>query len=62
MDQKIRELAYRKWEEAGYPHGDGVNFWLEAENYLKEVQGGRSKSKPSKVAAKTSTKGAKSRK
>jgi hypothetical protein len=31
---KIRELAYQKWELAGYPQGDGINFWLEAE---KEV-------------------------
>jgi hypothetical protein len=53
MDQEIRELAYCKWAEAGYPHGDGVSFWLEAENYLKEVKG----SPKSKVAAKTSTSG-----
>jgi hypothetical protein len=30
-DCEIRELAYRKWEIAGCPAGDGVAFWLEAE-------------------------------
>jgi hypothetical protein len=29
--QVIREAAYRRWEEAGRPEGDGVEFWLEAE-------------------------------
>lgn len=28
---EIAELAYQKWQEAGEPHGDGVDFWLEAE-------------------------------
>ena len=30
----IRELAYEKWEHAGWPQGDGVTFWLEAEHEL----------------------------
>ena len=30
-DEAIRELAYRKWEAAGCPAGDGFDFWLEAE-------------------------------
>ena len=29
--QAIREAAYRKWEQAGRPSGDGLRFWLEAE-------------------------------
>jgi hypothetical protein len=29
--QAIREAAYYKWEQAGRPIGDGVRFWLEAE-------------------------------
>lgn len=33
-EQKIRELAYTKWQEAGTPPGDGVSFWLEAETEL----------------------------
>ena len=24
---EVRLLAYRKWEEAGSPTGDGVEFW-----------------------------------
>jgi len=27
----IRLCAYQKWEHAGKPAGDGVQFWLEAE-------------------------------
>ncbi|HET6572235.1 MAG TPA: DUF2934 domain-containing protein [Fimbriiglobus sp.] len=34
-EQAIRELAYAKWEEAGRPPGDGVQFWLAAERELK---------------------------
>jgi hypothetical protein len=30
----VRQRAYKKWEEAGRPSGDGVNFWLEAEREL----------------------------
>lgn len=33
--EKIREAAYRKWEAAGSPCGDGVDFWLAAEAELK---------------------------
>jgi len=33
--EKVRELAYYKWERAGYPSGDGLNFWLEAETELQ---------------------------
>jgi len=33
-DQDIRLCAYRKWEAAGKPTGDGVQFWLEAEQEL----------------------------
>ena len=32
--EQIRQLAYRKWEAAGSPPGDGVPFWLEAEREL----------------------------
>jgi hypothetical protein len=30
----IRFCAYRRWERAGRPAGDGVQFWLEAEQEL----------------------------
>jgi Protein of unknown function (DUF2934) len=33
-DEDIRLCAYQKWEAAGKPTGDGVQFWLEAEQEL----------------------------
>jgi signal recognition particle GTPase len=35
--EDIRLCAYRKWESAGKPTGDGIQFWLEAQQEL--VQG-----------------------
>ncbi len=32
--QDIRLCAYQKWELAGKPVGDGVQFWLDAEHEL----------------------------
>ncbi len=29
--ESIRDAAYFRWEAAGCPCGDGVEFWLEAE-------------------------------
>ena len=29
--EKIREAAYYKWEAAGSPCSDGIEFWLQAE-------------------------------
>lgn len=31
---KIREAAYHRWQAAGCPSGDGVQFWLQAEAEL----------------------------
>jgi hypothetical protein len=31
QEDEIRPLAYQKWEEAGCPASDGVEFWLAAE-------------------------------
>ena len=36
LEENIRMCAYRKWEAAGRPAGDGVQFWLEAERELVE--------------------------
>ena len=33
-EEQLRERAYHKWEEAGCPCGDGVEFWLQAEAEL----------------------------
>ena len=35
-DEDIRLAAYQKWEAAGKPAGDGVQFWLQAEQELVE--------------------------
>jgi hypothetical protein len=36
--EEIRLLAYRKWQEAGCPAGDGVEFWLTAEAEIVRVR------------------------
>jgi len=36
--EAIRLCTYRKWEAAGKPSGDGVNFWLEAEQELSQAK------------------------
>lgn len=33
--EDIRMAAYLKWEAAGKPEGDGVQFWSEAEQELQ---------------------------
>lgn len=38
FDMAVRELAYFKWEAAGFPEGDGFDFWLEAERELRGNQ------------------------
>ena len=36
-EEEIRELAYRIWQEEGYPQGHEVQHWLKAEAlWLKE--------------------------
>lgn len=35
-DNAIRERAYLLWEKAGSPPGDGINFWLQAEQELQK--------------------------
>jgi hypothetical protein len=38
--EAIRLLAHGKWEAAGCPAGDGVDFWLEAEREVNAEQSG----------------------
>jgi hypothetical protein len=35
--EQIRLLAYQKWEAAGRPPGDGVEFWYAAERELRDL-------------------------
>ncbi|MCE9606032.1 MAG: DUF2934 domain-containing protein [Planctomycetia bacterium] len=37
-EEAIRLCAYRKWESAGKPSGDGVEFWLAAEHESATAQ------------------------
>jgi len=30
-DEEIRQVAYKLWQEEGYPHGYEVQHWLKAE-------------------------------
>ena len=33
----IRDLAYAKWELAGCPCGNGIEFWLDAEQEIDHL-------------------------
>jgi hypothetical protein len=37
IEERIRELAHRLWEQAGQPHGRSEEFWYAAE---QEIVGG----------------------
>ena len=37
-DEDVRKLAYKKWQQAGCPVSNGVEFWLAADG---ELRGGR---------------------
>jgi hypothetical protein len=37
-EDEIRLLAYRKWVSAGRPQGNGIGFWLRAEQELSQAQ------------------------
>jgi hypothetical protein len=37
-EETIRLHAFWKWEHAGRPPGDGVTFWLEAEQELQRTR------------------------
>lgn len=47
--EKIKDLAYRLWQDAGSPHGQDVDFWLAAEASVAPA-------KPAKAKAATKPK------
>ena len=53
-DEQIRELAYRIWQEEGYPHGYEVQHWLKAEALWLEEHRARTAPKQTKATAKKS--------
>ncbi len=38
LEQRIRERAFRLWENAGYPEGRAEEFWLLAEKFERGEQ------------------------
>jgi len=40
-EEMTRIRAYQKWETAGKPQGNGVQFWLDAEQELLTAEEGR---------------------
>lgn len=40
LEAAIRLDAYARWEAAGRPPGDGMNFWLEAEREIRGESSG----------------------
>ena len=59
-DEQIRELAYRIWQEEGYPYGREVQHWLKAETIWLEKQRAQSEPEYSKLVRSKRTKGRKS--
>ena len=52
-DAKIRELAYRIWQEEGYPDGQEVQHWLKAEAIWQEKHRPKTKPKQSRPLKRT---------
>ena len=38
-DEEIRQLAYKIWQEAGYPNGSDLQHWLKAQEIWLEAHG-----------------------
>ena len=52
-DEEIRQVAYKLWQEEGYPHGYEVQHWLKAEAICQEKHHLNIKSKQSQPLKKT---------
>lgn len=52
-DEQIRKLAYRIWQEEGYPHGYEVQHWLKAEAIWLEEHRAKTTPKQRKVPKRT---------
>ena len=37
-EQRVRERAYRLWEQAGSPEGQSEQFWLQAEAEISAAE------------------------
>jgi len=58
-DEQVRELAYRIWQEEGYPYGQEVHHWLKAEAIWQEKHRPHSEPENSKPVRSKRTKGRK---
>ena len=47
-DEEIRQVAYKLWQEEGYPQGYEVQHWLKAETIWQANHSPKSKPKQSK--------------
>lgn len=54
-DEEIREIAYRIWQQEGFPAGCEVKHWLRAEVLWEQEHRQKAKSRPPKVPKKTKT-------
>ena len=52
-EEEIRELAYRIWEQEGYPHGHDVQHWLSAEAMWHEKHRPKTRTRRAKPLRKT---------
>jgi hypothetical protein len=63
MQDKIKDLAYRLWQEAGSPEGRDLEYWLAAEAQLNKakpkVAKPKAPAKPKAAAAPAKPKAAK---
>ena len=49
-DEEIRQVAYKLWQEEGYPHGYEVQHWLKAETiWLDEARPKKEPEQPKPV-------------
>ena len=58
-DAEIRELAFRIWQEEGYPCGQEIQHWLKAEVIWQEKHRPKSEPEHSKPVRSKRTKGRK---
>jgi Protein of unknown function (DUF2934) len=52
-DEEIRQVAYKLWQEEGYPHGYEVQHWLKAETIWLEEHRPKNKPEQSKPLKRT---------
>ena len=52
-EEEIRGLAYKIWEQEGYPHGHDIEHWLYAEAIWQEKHRPKIQTKRSKPPRKT---------